>query len=99
MDEGRGDGNAHPDRRPQSVCPSQHRPQRGAAEEEQSKICRSDDAALFWVSFAVWLRRCGSRVEKVNLTTEIKPALDQRAEPVRCDHVGAALTAPRRHPG
>lgn len=37
VDEGGGDGNPDPDRGPQSVCPSQHRPQRSAAEEEQSE--------------------------------------------------------------
>lgn len=37
VDEGGGDGNPNPDRGPQSVCPSQHRPHWGAAEEEQSE--------------------------------------------------------------
>lgn len=37
VDEGGRDGNPDPDRGPQSVCASQHRPHWGAAEEKQSE--------------------------------------------------------------
>lgn len=37
VDESGRDRNSDPDRGPQSVCPSQHRPERGAAEEEQGE--------------------------------------------------------------
>lgn len=65
VDEGGGDRNADPDWGPQSVCPSQHRPQWGAAEEEQSESSSFLSVSMRVVSITVVYINNWSRSRKL----------------------------------